>query len=96
VRIRPVLDRIVVKREEAPKQTPGGIILPDTAKEKPVRGVVVAIGPGALSRDGGQRLPMEVQVNDVVAFGQYAGSEIEEDGEKFLVLNQVDVLAVVG
>jgi chaperonin GroES len=96
VKVRPLFDRLLIQRDEAEKQTKGGIILPDSAKDKPQRGRVIAVGDGQWTRDGKERVPMDVKVGDVVLFGPYAGSEADVGGgEKVLVLNQIDVLAIL-
>jgi chaperonin GroES len=92
--IRPLHDRIVVKRLEEDQTTPGGIVIPDAAKEKPVKGEVVAIGNGKLL-DTGEVRKLEVKVGDKVLFGKYAGNEIKLDGTDFLVLREEDVIAVL-
>jgi chaperonin GroES len=92
--IRPLDDRILVEPLEAEEKTAGGILLPDTAKEKPQRGKVVAAGPGKL-RDSGERTALSVKVGDEVLFGRYAGSEIKEGGKEYKVMRESDVLAKV-
>ena len=92
--IRPLDDRVLVEPLEAEEKTAGGILLPDTAKEKPQRGKVVAVGPGKL-RDSGDRTALSVKVGDEVLFGRYAGSEIKVDGDELLILGEEDILAVV-
>jgi chaperonin GroES len=92
--IKPLSDRIVVHLTEAEAKSPGGIVLPDTAKEKPREGKVVAVGPGRISDDG-ELLPMDVKVGDVVVFADYSGTEIDLHGKKYTVLRQPDVLAIV-
>lgn len=94
-KIRPLFERVLVKRDEADGVTKGGIILPDQAKEKPVRGKVVAIGKGNLTRDGKERIPMDVKEGDTVTFQPYAGHEVEVLGEKFLIINQQEIMAVI-
>lgn len=94
MKLRPLHDRIIVKREEAPDKTPGGILLPDAAKDKLNRGKVLAIGDGKIGEDG-KRVPMDVEPGDKVLFGNYSGNEVELEGEKFLIMSQQDVLAVV-
>ncbi|MEO0139301.1 MAG: co-chaperone GroES [candidate division WOR-3 bacterium] len=95
VKIKPLADRVVVKRfEEEEAKTPGGIIIPDTAKEKPQKGVVVAVGPGRLDENG-KRIPMEVKVGDKVLFAKYAGSEVKVDGEEYLIMREDDILAIL-
>lgn len=93
MKIRPLADRIVVKRLESETQTKGGIIIPDTAKEKPVEGKVVAVGNGKILKNGNVR-PLEVAVGDVVLFGKYSGTEIKLDGEEHVLIREDDVLAV--
>ena len=92
--IRPINDKLVVKRLEAQEKTAGGIILPDAAKEKPKEGKVVAVGEGKLL-DNGKRAELQVKTDDRVIFSSYAGTEIKVDGEKYLILDESDVLAVV-
>lgn len=93
-RIRPLNDKLVVKRLEAEEKTKGGIVLPDTAKEKPREGKVIAVGEGKLL-DNGKRAPIQVKANDRVIFSSYAGTEIKIGGEDYLILDESDVLAVV-
>lgn len=93
MKIRPLQDRIVVKRLEGDNKTKGGIIIPDTAKEKPIEGKVVAVGNGKVLKDGKVR-PLEVRVGDVVLFGKYSGTEIKLDGEEHVLIREDDVLAV--
>jgi chaperonin GroES len=95
MKIRPLQDRIVVKRLEGENKTKGGIIIPDTAKEKPIEGKVVAVGNGKVLKDGKVR-PLEVKVGDTVLFGKYSGTEIKLDGEEHLLIREDDVLAVTG
>ena len=92
--LKPLDDRIVIKQSEAEEKTAGGIILPDTAKEKPQIGKVVATGPGKLLDDG-KRGKMSVKKNDEVIYGKYMGSDIEIDGEKYVILRESDVLGIV-
>ncbi len=91
--IRPLHDRVVIKRLEEERTTAGGIVIPDTAAEKPQRGEVVAVGKGKPTDDGGVRTP-EVQTGDKVLFGKYAGTEIKIDDEDYLVMREDDVVAV--
>jgi len=91
---RPLHDRVLVKRVEAEEKTPGGIIIPDTAKEKPVEGEVLAVGPGARDETGAVR-PLDVKVGDHVLFGKWAGTEVIIDGEDRLILKEADILGVV-
>lgn len=92
--VKPLGDRILVERIEQESKTAGGIIIPDTAKEKPKQGKVLAVGPGAKDENG-KRIPMDVSVGDVVLFTQWAGSEIKVDGKDFLVLKESDVIGIV-
>ncbi len=94
MQIRPLQDRILVKRLEGEQKSSGGIIIPDTAKEKPIEGEVVAVGKGKTDEDGKTQEP-EVKVGDRVLFGKYSGTEIEMDGQDYLILRQDDILAVV-
>jgi chaperonin GroES len=93
-KVRPLEDRVVVEPLEAEEKTAGGILLPDTAKEKPQRGKVVAVGPGKVNEDG-KRQPMSVAVGDEVLFGRYAGNEIEIDGKEVKIMRESDLLAKV-
>jgi chaperonin GroES len=92
--VRPLHDRIIVRRHEDGEQNSGGIIIPDTAKEKPQRGTVIAAGSGTV-RDGGTRVPLDVKAGDVILFGKYASQEIKLEGEEFLIMREDEVLAVV-
>lgn len=94
VNIRPLDDRVVVQPSEAEETTAGGIVLPDSAREKPQRGTVVAVGPGKLL-DSGNRGELSVAVGDVVIYGKYGGSEIEVDGQELKILRESDILAKV-
>jgi chaperonin GroES len=93
MKIRPLQDRIVVKRLEGESKSKGGIIIPDTAKEKPIEGKVVAVGNGKVLKDGKVR-PLEVKVGDTVLFGKYSGTEVKLDGEEHVLIREDDVLAV--
>ncbi|MCD8140857.1 MAG: co-chaperone GroES [Planctomycetaceae bacterium] len=93
--VKPLADKILVKRLEAEEVTKGGIVLPDSAKEKPKEGRVVEVGPGKVMEDG-NRSQMQVKVGDRILFTSYAGTEIKVDGEEFLIMSQDDVLAIVG
>ncbi len=92
--LRPLQDRIIVKRVEEETKTAGGLFIPETAKEKPQRGKVVAAGNGKKTEEG-KVLPLDVKVGDTVLFGKYAGTEIKVDGEEFLMMREDDILAVV-
>jgi chaperonin GroES len=92
--LKPLDDRIVIKQSEAEEKTAGGIILPDTAKEKPQIGKVVAVGPGKLLDDG-KRAKMSVKNKDEVIYAKYIGSDVEIDGEKYVILRESDVLGIV-
>lgn len=92
--ISPMADRIVVEPAEETEEMRGGLYIPDTAKEKPQQGTVVAAGPGRLNDDG-DRIPMEVKVGDLVLYGKYAGTEVSLDGNDYLIVKEADVLAVL-
>ena len=92
--VRPLHDRIVVRRLEEGEQNIGGIIVPDTAKEKPQRGTVIAVGSGTV-RDGGARVPLDVKAGDVILFGKFTSPEIKLDGEDYLIMREDEVLAVI-
>ena len=94
VAIKPLEDRIVVQASEAETTTASGIVIPDTAKEKPQEGVVLAVGPGRID-DKGNRVPIDVKVGDTVLFSKYGGTEVKYGGEEYLVLSARDVLAVI-
>jgi chaperonin GroES len=93
--IRPLHDRVLVKRIETQEQVRGGIIIPDTAKEKPQEAEVIAVGPGKLLEDG-KRSPMDVQTGDRVLMGKYSGSEIKLNDQDYVILREEEILAVVG
>jgi chaperonin GroES len=92
--LRPLQDRIIVKRVEEETKTAGGLFIPETAKEKPQRGEIVAVGNGKKTEDG-KVLPLDVKVGDLVLFGKYAGTEVKVDGEDYLMMREDDILAVV-
>lgn len=92
--LRPLQDRIIVKRVEEETKTAGGLFIPETAKEKPQRGEIVAVGNGKKTEDG-KVLPLDVKVGDLVLFGKYAGTEVKVDGEEYLMMREDDLLAVV-
>lgn len=94
--IRPLRDRVVIKREEEERVSAGGIVIPDTANnEKPTRGKVCFVGTGAVSKDGVVQ-PMTVKVGDVVLFGKYSGTEIKLDGQEYVIMKEEDILAIIG
>ena len=93
-KIQPLADRVVVKPLEEEEQMRGGLYIPDTAKEKPQQGEIVAVGPGKLSDDG-TRLELDVKVGDKVLYGKYSGTDVTLDGEELLILRETDVLAVL-
>jgi len=93
--VRPLHDRVLVKRIEEKEVVKGGIIIPDTAKEKPMEGEVVAAGPGKIT-DAGNRAGMDVKAGDRVLFGKYSGTEIKIDGQEYLIMREDEILAVVG
>ena len=92
---RPLHDRVLVRRIEAEEKTAGGIIIPDTAKEKPQEGEVLAVGPGRFNDNGTERVPLDVKVGDKVIFSKYGGTEVKYGGDEFLILSARDVLAVI-
>jgi chaperonin GroES len=94
MKIRPLQDRLIVKRVEEEEKTKGGIIIPDSAKEKPLEGKVIAVGNGKILEDGKVR-PLDIKVNDRILFGKYAGTEIKIDGEEHLMLREEDVLGII-
>lgn len=94
MKLRPLGDRVVVKVLETEEKTKSGIVLPDTAKEKPQQGEIVAVGTGRIL-DNGQKVPLEVKVGDKVIFSKYAGTEVKVEGEEFLILSERDILAIV-
>ena len=93
--VRPLHDRIIVRRLEEGEQKSGGIIIPDTAKEKPQRGTVIAAGNGKV-KDDGTRVPLDVKAGDLILFGKYTGQEVKLEGEEYLIMREDDVLAVTG
>ena len=94
MKIRPLQDRVIVKRVEEEEKSKGGIIIPDTAKEKPQEGKVVAVGKGKISDDG-KVTPLDVKVNDRILFGKYSGTEINFDGEEHLIMREDDILGII-
>ncbi len=95
LKMRPLADRVIVEPLEGEEKTASGILLPETAKEKPQEGLIVAIGPGRWDEDGKKRVEMEVALGDTVVFAKYSGSEIKIDDKKYLILSEKDILAVV-
>ena len=94
VKVSPLADRVVIKALEETEQMRGGLYIPDTAKEKPQQGEIVAVGPGRYEKE--KRVPMDVKVGDRVLYGKYSGTEVTLDGEQLLILKESDILAVVG
>jgi len=94
IKLNPLADRVVVKPAEAEEKTKGGIILPDTAKEKPVEGTVVAAGPGKIS-DNGELIKMTIKVGDKILYGKYSGTEVTIDGEEYLIMRESDIFAII-
>ena len=95
MKFRPLHDRVLVRRVAQEEKTAGGIIIPDTAKEKPMEGEVVAVGPGARSDDGEIR-PLDVRVGDRVLFGKWSGTEIKLDGEELMIMKESDLMGIIG
>ena len=93
-KLRPLSDRVIVKQSEAEEKTKSGILLPDTAKEKPTKGKVVAVGPGKLD-DNGKAMEIGLRVGDTVYYGKYSGTDVEVDGQKLVILREADVLGVL-
>jgi chaperonin GroES len=94
MKIRPLHDRVIVKRLEEERTSPGGIVIPDTATEKPIQGKVIAVGKGKILEDGKVR-PLDVKVGDKILFGKYSGTEVKVDGDDYLVMREEDVMAIV-
>ena len=94
MKIRPLQDRLIVKRLEEEERTKGGIIIPDTAKEKPSEGLVISVGKGKVMDDGSQR-PLDVKKNDRILFSKYAGTEVKIEGQEYLIMREDDVLGVI-
>jgi len=94
MKLRPLHDRVIIKRIEEERKTPGGIVIPDSATEKPVRGKVIAVGNGQILGDGKVR-PLEVKVGDTVLFGKYSGTEVKLDGEEYLVTRETEIMAIL-
>jgi chaperonin GroES len=94
MKLRPLADRVIVKQSEAEEKTKSGILLPDTAKEKPTKGKVIAAGPGKLD-DNGKPMELGVRAGDTVYYGKYSGTDVEVNGEKFVILRETDILGVL-
>jgi chaperonin GroES len=95
MKVKPLHDRVLIKRMEEEEKTKGGIIIPDTAKEKPIQGKVVAVGKGKVTEDG-KVIPLEVKAGDKVLFGKYSGTEVKIDGDEHIIMREDDILAIVG
>jgi chaperonin GroES len=94
LKIRPLHDRVIIKRLEEERTTPGGIVIPDSATEKPIKGKVIAVGKGKILENGEVR-PLDVKVGDHILFGKYSGTEVKMDGDELLVMREEDVMAVI-
>jgi chaperonin GroES len=94
MKVKPLNDRVLVKRIEEVQVTKGGIVIPDTAKEKPIEGKVIAVGPGKMS-DAGNRMTLQLKAGDRVLFGKYSGTEIKMEGEEYLMMREEDILAII-
>jgi chaperonin GroES len=94
IKIRPLHDRVIVKREEDERKSPGGIVIPDTATEKPMKGRVLAVGKGKILESGEIR-PLDVKIGDKVLFGKYSGTEVKMDGDDVLVMREEDIMAII-
>jgi chaperonin GroES len=94
MKIRPLHDRVIIKRQEEERTSPGGIVIPDSAAEKPIRGKVVAVGNGKILEDGSVR-KLDLKKGDVVLFGKYSGTEVKVDGEELLVMREEDIMGVI-
>ena len=95
MKLKPLGDRVVVQAAKAEEQTKSGLFIPDTAKEKPQKGNVVAVGDGRWDDDGSKRIPLDVKEGDVILYSKYGGTEIKLDGEEYLILSERDILAIV-
>jgi len=94
MKLKPLADRVIVRQSEAENKTASGIVLPDTAKEKPTKGKVIAVGPGKFD-DNGKRMELGVRAGDTVYYGKYSGTDVEVEGEKFVILRESDILGVL-
>jgi chaperonin GroES len=95
MKFRPLGDRVVVRRVKEDQKTPGGIIIPETAQEKPQEGEIIAAGPGAINEHTGARTPLEVKAGDFVLFGKWSGTEVKVDGEDLLIMKESDVMGIL-
>ncbi|CBI76820.1 chaperonin, 10 kDa [Bartonella clarridgeiae 73] len=95
IKFRPLHDRVVVRRVESENKTAGGIIIPDTAKEKPQEGEIIAVGNGVLD-DNGKRIPLEVKAGDRILFGKWSGTEVKINGEDLLIMKESDIMGILG
>jgi len=95
MKFRPLHDRVLVKRVESEEKTAAGIIIPDSAKEKPMEGEVIAVGKGAFNEDGDDRIKMDVKVGDRILFGKWSGTEVKIDGEDYLIMKESDVMGII-
>ena len=93
MKLKPLHDRVVIRRLEEDEKTAGGIIIPDTAKEKPMRGEVLAVGPGA--REDGKLVPLDVRAGDIVLFGKWSGTEVKLDGEEVVIMKEADIMGII-
>nr|VFK00108.1 MAG: chaperonin GroES [Candidatus Kentron sp. H]VFK00197.1 MAG: chaperonin GroES [Candidatus Kentron sp. H]VFK04586.1 MAG: chaperonin GroES [Candidatus Kentron sp. H] len=94
MKIRPLHDRVIIKRIEEERTSPGGIVIPDTATEKPIQGKIIAVGNGKILESGETR-PLDIKVDDTVLFGKYSGTEVKVDGDELLVMREEDIMAVI-
>jgi chaperonin GroES len=95
MKFRPLGDRVVVRRVKEDQKTPGGIIIPDTAQEKPQEGEIISAGPGAINEHTGARTPLEVKTGDFVLFGKWSGTEVKVDGEELLIMKESDIMGIL-
>jgi chaperonin GroES len=94
LKIRPLHDRVIIKRTEEERTSPGGILIPDSATEKPIKGTVIAVGKGKILENGNVR-PLDIKVGDNILFGKYSGTEVKVDGDELLVMKEEDIMAVI-
>jgi chaperonin GroES len=95
MKLKPLADRVIVKQSEAEEKTASGIVLPDSAKEKPTKGKIISVGPGKVDEKTGKRHELHVRVGDVVYYGKYSGTDVEIDGDKYVILRESDLLGVL-